>query len=226
MIVRGGQRMKHRFRVPFLRDDRGVSAVEFALLCPVLMVLFCASIDLGSAITASNRATFVADVIAELVSQVDHPLKADEVTAFMTTALLIDPDILTYQRRSGISADQAVNITISSVAFSQTVPSCTASCDYKAEVVFSKRNNTLGPARSCGTLTAVADTADPSPSTLPRSLYGPVPLVVIDVEVFVKPVFTFLITGDMKFARSSYFRPRNVDRVNSKFNCNGFTGTS
>lgn len=210
----------------FRRAEGGVSAVEFAIIAPVLFTLFCGSIELSRVVTASNRATFVAETIAQLVSQVDKTLTAKEISAFMATSLLINPDILDYQRQTNVSVDNAVNINVSSVIFTLKIPTCTVSCEYNAIVIFSQRNNNIGPTRSCGLLQPAADNATPSPATLPISMYGPVSLVVVDIQVFIKPIFTFLYTGEVKFTRSAYYRPRLVDRTNSNFNCPGYMVTS
>jgi hypothetical protein len=51
------------------RDRRGVSAVEFALIAPIMIMIYFAVAVLGGASTAQRRANHVAASIGDLVSQ-------------------------------------------------------------------------------------------------------------------------------------------------------------
>lgn len=70
-------------KTPFLkrlrRDDRGVAAMEFALMAPILMVLYYAAAELTSGMIANGRAGHVASVVGDLVSQT-NTLKQSELT--------------------------------------------------------------------------------------------------------------------------------------------------
>ena len=54
----------------FAGDKRGVSAVEFALLLPLMVTLFLGSTEVSQAISASRKVTLVSRTVADLVSQV------------------------------------------------------------------------------------------------------------------------------------------------------------
>ena len=138
--------------------------------------------------TAANRASYVADTIAEIVSQTSGPLSDETIHGFIRSAPLIDADILRYGRQIGSTDLPAlVNIAVSSIAYSKANPACAANCTYLAATVFSRA--LAGPARPCGPLLSVPDDAATTPLTLPVSTFGPVSLVVVDVEVFFKPLF-------------------------------------
>lgn len=216
--------LSHHASAPIRRlaaCTRATSAVEFALVAPVLILLFFAAIDVSRAVTASYRAGFVADTIAELVSQTDHTLADSELTAFIAMAPLIDPDILTYGRQTK-STDLAslANVAISSIAMSKLNATCQTNCKYVGSVVFSRALS--GPTRPCGTQTAAADSAATSMTTLPNSVFGPVNMVVVDVIVFFKPYLLSAALMPSRFSRSTYFRPRLVGQVSSKSNCSGY----
>ncbi len=53
----------------YRRNQSGVAAVEFALLAPVMVMLFFAIIEGSDALAASRRATLAANTLADLVAQ-------------------------------------------------------------------------------------------------------------------------------------------------------------
>lgn len=55
----------------FRRDRRGVSAVEFALIAPVMVGMYLGAAELTQALTADRKITGVANAVADLVAQDD-----------------------------------------------------------------------------------------------------------------------------------------------------------
>jgi len=53
----------------FWRDRRGVSAVEFALIAPVLVIFYCGMAELTQAMMAQRRLSNIASSIGDLVAQ-------------------------------------------------------------------------------------------------------------------------------------------------------------
>jgi Flp pilus assembly protein TadG len=51
-------------------DERGVSAVEFALLLPLMLTLYLGAVEISQAISADRKVTMTSRTIADLVSQV------------------------------------------------------------------------------------------------------------------------------------------------------------
>lgn len=203
----------------FIRARDGVSAVEFALISPLLIVLFGGVVELSGTITASNRASFVSDTIAEMASRLDHTATTSELKNFAVAAALVDPDLLHYAAAANLPIEGAYKATITSVQFTPKIPTCLNNCDYNANVVFSYTMN--GTARSCGTL-APAPASSQTYATLPQDVFGPGSLVVVDIEASYQPLKTVRLPTTMVFKRTSYFRPRYVSRVNSQSNCPGF----
>jgi Flp pilus assembly protein TadG len=60
----------HRLTRRFARDDRGVSAVEFAMLLPLMVTLYLGSVEVSQGIAADRKVTMVARAVADLVAQV------------------------------------------------------------------------------------------------------------------------------------------------------------
>lgn len=67
-----------KFGARFLKDVRGVSAVEFALIAPVLIVLYLGAAQMTSALNADRKVTGAANAVADLVAQDDF-LTDDEL---------------------------------------------------------------------------------------------------------------------------------------------------
>jgi Flp pilus assembly protein TadG len=52
-----------------LADARGVSAIEFALIVPVVIALYIGAVEIGNALTIDRRTSMVASTAADLVAQ-------------------------------------------------------------------------------------------------------------------------------------------------------------
>ena len=93
----------------FARDRRAVSAVEFALLLPVLLTLFIAGNELSQALTIYRKVSHTANALGDLVSQV-----ATISTSEMTNILAATTAIMTPYSASGVKlVVSAVNYTTS-----------------------------------------------------------------------------------------------------------------
>ncbi|HEX8471269.1 MAG TPA: TadE/TadG family type IV pilus assembly protein, partial [Brevundimonas sp.] len=76
------------FIVRLARDRRGVSAVEFALIAPVMIAFYFAMGELCQGYMAQKRLSHTASSIANLVAQTDV-VKEDEVADVMAIGALI-----------------------------------------------------------------------------------------------------------------------------------------
>src|SRR3990172_7279898 len=67
-----GVKAVRRLRLPFQHftgDRTGVSAVEFALLLPLMLSLYLGAVELGGALTIERKVTHVTSSLADLVTQ-------------------------------------------------------------------------------------------------------------------------------------------------------------
>jgi len=60
-----------------VRDQRGASALEFAMIVPVLILLYVGTAEIGNALTIYRRTSQVASTAADLTAQVRSVTKSD-----------------------------------------------------------------------------------------------------------------------------------------------------
>ena len=61
--------MSRAIRSRFAKDDEGIAAVEFAMLLPVMFLLFYGTIEFSQALTVDRRVTQIASATADLVAR-------------------------------------------------------------------------------------------------------------------------------------------------------------
>jgi len=68
------------FAVRWRKDKKGVAAVEFAFVVPIMMVMFIGAVELSQAITVDRRVTQVAGSTADLVARKETSISNSEIT--------------------------------------------------------------------------------------------------------------------------------------------------
>jgi Flp pilus assembly protein TadG len=72
-------------------DQRGAAAVEFALIAPVAILLYCGFAELTMAMMAERRAAHAASVVADLVAQTPQVTTADMTDIFNIGNAIMTP---------------------------------------------------------------------------------------------------------------------------------------
>lgn len=67
-------------------NDKGVSAVEFALILPVLLTLYLGTIDLSTYIIIDRKVSVVAGSVADLVARAEDKISATTVNDYFKAA--------------------------------------------------------------------------------------------------------------------------------------------
>jgi Flp pilus assembly protein TadG len=75
----------------FWRDRSGVSAVEFALIAPVLVIFYCGLAELTQAMMAQRRMSNIASSIGDLVAQSAQLTNARKTDIFTIGATIMAP---------------------------------------------------------------------------------------------------------------------------------------
>lgn len=206
----------------FLRARHGIAAVEFTLIFPILLGVSAGIFEYSSFVRQSRQLTDTANSVAEiLAADSDSTVTSTDLHYAVDSTMLTFPKVLSDSTRKGIAWGNDITISLAGVSFAPTVTTCTSNCTYKAAI------NWTGGAkqRACNsTQSSATDTAAPTATTLPASLFTPVanpqggnnpPLfvVVADVTYTWSPaVFTGLLNS-VTMKRSSYINPRYVSSL-------------
>lgn len=80
-----------RARRRFAGDERGVSAIEFVLIFPLLVTMLAGTVDIGQALTVSRKMNQVVATLGDMTSQ-QGTWTATDIDAIITgTATIIEP---------------------------------------------------------------------------------------------------------------------------------------
>jgi Flp pilus assembly protein TadG len=187
--------------------DKGVAAVEFAVLLPFMLFVYVGSTELSQAMMSSRKASVIARSLADLVSQ--QPINTD------LTAAQLD-DIFT-----GAAAIMApfpgasLKMTVSSVEFAAKTPPATG---YDARTKWTVAKNG-GALRACGMLSSAPDGTNGGTTTIPAGLYGPGSIIVADVAYVYTPSFGGGLlawstsSSSVQMRRTMFMRPRVQDSI-------------
>lgn len=185
----------------------GVSAVEFALILPVLVVIFMGVVEINRLIWVTKKCVAAANAIGEMLSSSQTAPTASDLKFISDAGMIINPQVLSDAQVQGTVWTSIMQATFTSVVFKPTVPGCLVLCTYTANVAWSAGLQR----RACGTLQSAPDSAVASATSLPQSLFGPSAALVVDVRYVYQPIFGSRIAGTRTIARSAYFLPRYID---------------
>lgn len=176
--------VKGFWRGTFWRDRRGATAVEFALLAPVLIVMYCGMAELTQVMMAQRRMSNITSTIGDLVAQGTQtgPLKTADMFNVGNTIMAPFP----------------------TTGLKMCVASISADSNGKTTVAWSKPSATMTTCPTAGTVvTDVPVGVLPANQTviMARSSY--------DYTSAIKLVLPRTIT----FTRTYYLRPRKADAV-------------
>lgn len=170
---------RHGARRPF-SCNRGVAATEFALVAPVLILLFVGSFQMADAIAASRKVTTTARALADLTSQYTSVSGMTVDTILRASQQVMQP----YSSKDGtftLTVVSTGNGGASKVAWSKKLVNEVTSTAYEKESKF----------------------------TLPVSAANPgTSVVVADVTYIYKPIIAPSMFGQFTMTDRIYMLPR------------------
>ncbi len=75
----------------FVRDDHGVSAVEFALIVPVILILLIGMVDINEGLTVYRKMRQISSTVTDLVAQRSQITSAEITMTLQGSASLLAP---------------------------------------------------------------------------------------------------------------------------------------
>lgn len=72
-------------------DERGLAAVEFALIAPIMVLLYCGLAEFTMAMMAERRAAHAASTVADLVAQTGQITGSQVTDVFAVANAIMDP---------------------------------------------------------------------------------------------------------------------------------------
>jgi Flp pilus assembly protein TadG len=176
----------------FRRDQKGVAAIEFALIVPVLIGFYLMLNETANGMRASRKVTMVSRVMADLATRPSDLTTAMQNDIFASASPIMNPFTVSQMgmRLTSIRFDAAGRGTV----------------DWSLS-----RGPGLGAYARCTSTDSVAGVAG---ITIPTALRTPnTSLVLAEATLPYKPVVGELITGDINLRDRLYMRPRISDFV-------------
>jgi Flp pilus assembly protein TadG len=183
-----------------LADERGVAAVEFALLLPVMLTMYLGSVEVSQGLSADRKVVLLARTLGDLTTQ-----KSAVSTSTMDTVSAAGSVVL-----SPLKVNVAL-MRVTSIAIS--APSSGVVND--ATVCWTYVKGTWSTAYAIGQKLDISTV----PATLRTDIGSSV--VLAEVQYPYKPVIGYVITGQLQLGERIFMRPRvssyvtNSDVINS-----------
>ena len=201
-------------------DRRGVAAVEFALILPLMLLLYLGTAELTQGVMASRKTTLVSRALSDLVAQLaagSTMTDAQATNVFNAATAIMTP-----------FSTSTLKMTITSVEF---VANGAAANGYDAKPRWTIVRNG-GAARPCAILTAVSNTTKPASSNMPNGMYQSGSLIVADVSFSYNPPFGKAVlewsssASALNMSQTTYMRPRNQTLIGISAGVTGATTCS
>lgn len=168
----------------FWRDRRGVSAVEFALIAPLLIVFYFGMAELTEAMMAQRRLSHLTSSIGDIVARYQKFTDAQRDDVFGAGQIMMSPFPVTTLR--------------------MCVVSITSDATGKDVVAWSEKSNSPADCPAAGaTLTTIPT------SVLPASQS----VIMSKASYEYDSVFKMILPNTLTFRRTFYLRPRLSDQV-------------
>jgi Flp pilus assembly protein TadG len=80
-----------RSGVDLFRDRRGIAATEFAIIVPIMLVMFFGTVELSSGVAVDRKVTLMARTLSDLTSQSTYVMDSDLTNFFAASGAIMTP---------------------------------------------------------------------------------------------------------------------------------------
>ncbi len=178
----------------FLRDARGVAAVEFALILPLLVLLYFGTVESASLYAVDRRVSTVASTMADLVSREQKCITTAKFDSYFAAATAIMQPFPTTNLKQVVSFMQ--------ISSGGTVT-----------IRWSKAYGASATARNTGTTTAIGTATNIN--TLARTKGW---LVAAEIQYPYQPLFGIVIKT-INLGHTEYYLPRYEEEITTSASC-------
>ena len=132
----------------FVRDRRGVAALEFALIAPVMIALYMGSVEVTAGLDLNKNLGRATSMVADLINQQKTTISADDINKIMDIGTAT---LLPYTRDTPQITVTSITISaakVATVAWSRRKVNLTYTTPYKAGDAVALNANLLVPSTS------------------------------------------------------------------------------
>ena len=104
----------------FAHDKRGVSAVEFAMLLPLMITLYLGGVEVSQAVAVDRKVTLVARTLADLVAQATSVNSTDMTNILNAATAVVAPYSDTQAQGHGLARRRSTRNGVAKVVWSDT----------------------------------------------------------------------------------------------------------
>lgn len=178
----------------FVADSRALAATEFAVIVPLMLVMFFGTVEFSSAVAIDRKVTLIARTLSDLTSQSTTLTDSDMQNAFTASISIIMPYDATLVKGS-ISQ---IYIDANSIA----------------TVQWSKAGTIASGATQATLATSARKAGDKVTSELPSTLLIPSTyLILSEASYTYTPSVGYVLKSSIPLSDLSYTRPRQVTCV-------------
>ena len=164
----------------FIQDRRGVSAVEFAFIAPVMITLYLGLTEISDGVAVKRKISLTAGALSNLAAQIATISSTQMTNIFDASTAIINP--------------------YAASRLQMTVTCLKIDTNGIARVQWSAARNTTSPYSPGATYTFSSTTA---PLAVPSSW-----LILSEVNYLYTPIVGYYLTGDIPLSDKMFMSPR------------------
>jgi Flp pilus assembly protein TadG len=177
--------------IDFLLDGRGLAATEFAMIVPLMLVMFFGTVEFSSAVAIDRKLTLVARTLSDLVSQSGQTTVDD---TYLQNAFTASISIMTPYPATPVKA---------------TISEIYVSSKKVATVQWSKAATIANGASQAALGSSTRKSGDTVTTLIPSDLLIPQTyLILSEVSYLYTPTVGYVLKSGVTLSDISYTRPR------------------
>ena len=192
-----------------VRDRRGVSAVEFALIAPVLILMLFGMDETASAVMAQRRVSHATSEIGDLVAQYTTINASQTSDGLFSSSWVLAPFTTTNPSGTLLYQERITSIMMDGSSTPRINWSCSPTGQSALTPYTAGASLTSLPKDSNGVYITMSNT---SPNSTPVYTPGDSVIMVESTYAYTSPI-QYIITNGITFSNTFYYKPRESTQV-------------